>query len=187
MALRSASRYVALPAATTRERACCSSVSASPSERSVCVMTTWLASTARWFASSRPMLASARSARAAAAGSSLALATRLPLVIWSCSADRSACRRVRVSMPVSNELAVLIRMVVVPGVVSCRSAADLQQAVEHRLRDLQHLGRRLVALLVLDEACRFLVEVDTRLVGRGRRRARGDGGRLVGRRLRALH
>ena len=64
-------------------------------------ITTLLASTARWLVSVRPIAASARSARAAAAGSSLALATRLPLVILSCISASSAWRRTRLSMPES--------------------------------------------------------------------------------------
>src|SRR5436305_4899359 len=106
-------------------------------------MSTLLASTARWLVSLRPTAAIARSARAAAAGSSLARLTRLPVVSCSCSALSSAWRRESVSTPVSKALAVLIRMEVLSR--EARSVADLEQAVEHRLRDLQHLGRGLVA------------------------------------------
>src|SRR6516225_3117722 len=101
------------------------------------------------------MLASARSARAAAAGSSLARLTRLPVVSCSCSALRSACRRASVSRPTSYALAVAIRMAVPRK--RRRLRGDLQQRIEHRLRDLQDARRRLVALLELDEAGRFLV------------------------------
>jgi hypothetical protein len=47
-----------------------------------------------------------------------------------------------------------------------RSAGDVQQLGEHLLGDLQHLGRGLVALLVLDQARRLFVEVDAGAVGR---------------------
>jgi hypothetical protein len=51
-------------------------------------------------------------------------------------------------------------------------AGDVEQGVEHRLRDLQHLGRRLVALLVLDQPRGLLVEVDAGLSARAVRPAR---------------
>src|SRR6185295_5954975 len=68
-----------------------------------------------------------------------------------------------------------------------RLRADLQQRVEHRLRDLEDARRGLVALLELDQPRRFLVEVDARLLGdRGPGVAR-DRRRLVGSEAGALH
>src|SRR5215207_10893174 len=62
--------------------------------------------------------------------------------------------------------------------VGASSPADLQEAVEDRLRDLQHLGGGLVALLELDQAGRLLVEVDARLLGHRRLGVGGDRRRL---------
>ena len=161
--LRSTSLYAALPAATIASRACCTSEPASASALSVCVIALRLASTARWLVWLRTMAAVARSARAAAAGSSLALLTRFCEVMRCCDSASSDCARCRLVMPASNDCAVLILMACLEG--KGDSSADLEQRVEDRLRDLQHLGRRLVALLVLDQARRFLVEVDTRARG----------------------
>src|SRR3954471_18781665 len=89
-------------------------------------------------------------------------------------------------MPVSKELAVAMRITNGPKWRE-QSRADLQQRVEHRLRDLQDPRRRLVALLVLDQPRRFLVEVDAGLLGDRGLRLAGNRSRLVGGKARALH
>src|SRR5690606_26243228 len=103
-------------------------------------------------------------------------------VRFSCRLASEVCRDVMLRSALSYMLAVERRLSALlmanSLAVPWRLAAHgLDQGVEDVLGDLNHLGRGLVGLLVLDQARRFLIEVDARDGGAVALKVGGEGRR----------
>src|SRR5215470_7850965 len=151
MLARSLSLRVVLPACTSRVRICCSTLPA-PSRT---LSTSPRLSRARPMFSFWPALSAwacaVTTARLAATGSSAGVSTRRPAAIF-CWVSRSlaVCSFIE-STPRWYKSEVLTRMASLP---------DLEDGVEQRGGDREHLSGGLVGLLVAQEVRRLFVKVD---------------------------
>src|SRR5574344_516182 len=131
----------------------------------------------------------ARSAWAAATGSSLARSTRIPAEVCSIWLASSFCCLLMLWMVRSYILAVPKREIVMaktPYVTYTSAAHSVQHAVKQALCNLNHFGRGLVGLLVLQQARSLFVQVDARNGGAVQLQVVRHGGRELFGQLGAL-